>query len=70
MGIPSYTAVTDATGYTCPFNSILTGPAAISASQVKSLAGNSICVPVFGYLLTHVLAHLRRGRVDTLCDDI
>ena len=58
MGVPAYEALTAQTGYSCPFQGILSGSNAISGAQIKALAGNSIVVPVFGHLVTFVLAHL------------
>ena len=71
MGLPAYPALASRVGYQCPFRSILDGPDAISPAQVKSLAGNSIVVPVFGYLVTFVLAHLCPGSVgQNVSDDV
>ncbi|CAE7037663.1 unnamed protein product [Symbiodinium sp. CCMP2592] len=61
MGIPAYAHVADEVGFENPLQQVLTGPNALSSAQVKRLAGNSICIPVFGHLLVFVLSCLRRG---------
>ncbi|CAE7670310.1 unnamed protein product [Symbiodinium sp. CCMP2592] len=69
MGLPAYPHIEEATGYACPFKEILDGPTKLSDSQVKALAGNSISVPVFGHLVTFVLAHLQKGSRAAVMDE-
>ena len=61
MGIPAYAHVADEVGFENPLQNVLSGPNALSSAQVKRLAGNSICGPVFGHLLIFVLSCLHRG---------
>ncbi|CAE7564829.1 unnamed protein product [Symbiodinium necroappetens] len=68
MGLPVYPHL-EATGFACPFKEILDGPRQLSDPQVKALAGNSISVPVFGHLVTYVLAHLQRGSQAVMMDE-
>lgn len=64
QGVPVFPEVCSHGGlFECPYASVLHK---LSDGQLRSLAGNAICVPIFGHLVAFVLANVVQQRFVTL----